>query len=81
METEKLEEIMAMKKKDDMGKYEAKYKDLKESFRLYRKKAKEIFETQQRGDVAVSFKFQKLSHLLFYFNNFPFWYFALDTWY
>lgn len=53
METEKLEEIMAMKKKDDMGKYEAKYKDLKESFRLYRKKAKEIFETQQRGDVAT----------------------------
>eukprot|EP00536_Pseudo-nitzschia_multiseries_P015978 jgi/Psemu1/247213/estExt_Genewise1.C_9900018 len=28
------------------GKYEMKYKDLKESFRLYRKKAKEIFESQ-----------------------------------
>jgi chromosome segregation ATPase len=30
-------------------KYERKYRDLKESFRLYRKKAKEIFESQQRG--------------------------------
>jgi len=28
------------------GKYEMKYRDLKESFRLYRKKAKEIFEAQ-----------------------------------
>ena len=28
----------------DAGKYEMKYRDLKESFRLYRKKAKEIFE-------------------------------------
>ena len=28
----------------DEGKYEMKYRDLKESFRLYRKKAKEIFE-------------------------------------
>ena len=33
--------------------YEAKYKDLKESFRLYRKKAKEIFEAQQRGEVSM----------------------------
>mmetsp|Transcript_39136 Transcript_39136/g.94615 ORF Transcript_39136/g.94615 Transcript_39136/m.94615 type:complete len:174 (+) Transcript_39136:803-1324(+) len=31
------------------GKYELKYRDLKESFRLYRKKAKEIFEAQQGG--------------------------------
>lgn len=31
------------------GKYEMKYRDLKESFRLYRKKAKEIFEAQQTG--------------------------------
>ena len=31
--------------------YEAKYRDLKESFRLYRKKAKEIFEAQERGAV------------------------------
>lgn len=38
---------------EDAGKYERKYRDLKESFRLYRKKAKEIFEAQQRGDVAV----------------------------
>lgn len=37
----------------DAGKYESKYRDLKESFRLYRKKAKEIFEAQQNGDVSV----------------------------
>lgn len=34
--------------------YERKYKDLKESFRLYRKKAKEIFEAQERGAVVPS---------------------------
>lgn len=34
----------------DAGKYEIKYRDLKESFRLYRKKAKEIFEAQQSGN-------------------------------
>lgn len=34
----------------DAGKYEVKYRDLKESFRLYRKKAKEIFEAQQNGE-------------------------------
>jgi hypothetical protein len=33
---------------DDAEKYEQKYRDLKESFRLYRKKAKEIFEAQQQ---------------------------------
>eukprot|EP00934_Nitzschia_sp_Nitz4_P005965 Nitzschia sp. Nitz4//scaffold2_size372955//175278//176710//NITZ4_000421-RA/size372955-snap-gene-0.30-mRNA-1//1//CDS//3329546772//5955//frame0 len=33
----------------EAGKYELKYRDLKESFRLYRKKAKEIFEAQQSG--------------------------------
>jgi len=32
------------------NKYESKYRDLKESFRLYRKKAKEIFEAQQQQD-------------------------------
>ena len=37
----------------DAGKYEMKYRDLKEPFRLYRKKAKEIFEAQQNGDVSV----------------------------
>merc|ERR1712062_899463 len=31
-------------------KYEMKYRDLKESFRLYRKKAKEIFEAQLKGE-------------------------------
>lgn len=35
------------------GKYELKYRDLKESFRLYRKKAKEIFEAQQGGAQGV----------------------------
>lgn len=35
-------------------KYEMKYRDLKESFRLYRKKAKEIFETQQHGEGPAS---------------------------
>ena len=38
----------------DAGKYEVKYRDLKESFRLYRKKAKEIFEAQQNGENGVS---------------------------
>lgn len=37
----------------DAGRYEVKYKDLKESFRLYRKKAKEIFEAQQKGHVSA----------------------------
>lgn len=36
----------------DESKYEMKYRDLKESFRLYRKKAKEIFEAQQRGEAT-----------------------------
>jgi hypothetical protein len=37
----------------DAGKYEMKYRDLKESFRLYRKKAKEIFEAQLAGQPSV----------------------------
>lgn len=56
-EKEDLESRLKMenenRKEEDAGKYEMKYRDLKESFRLYRKKAKEIFEAQQRGDVAV----------------------------
>lgn len=48
-----LEQIRSDSKKMDAGKYESKYRDLKESFRLYRKKAKEIFEAQQRGEVGV----------------------------
>jgi hypothetical protein len=54
MELEKADAFNENRRKEDAGKYEMKYKDLKESFRLYRKKAKEIFEAQQRGDVAVS---------------------------
>lgn len=38
----------------DAAKYETKYRDLKESFRLYRKKAKEIFEAQSTGKAVVS---------------------------
>ena len=54
MEVEKAAEAEGQRRTIDAGKYEMKYRDLKESFRLYRKKAKEIFEAQQRGDVAVS---------------------------
>mmetsp|Transcript_15133 Transcript_15133/g.20613 ORF Transcript_15133/g.20613 Transcript_15133/m.20613 type:complete len:494 (-) Transcript_15133:498-1979(-) len=53
MEKEKMGALMQQKGKADAGKYEMKYRDLKESFRLYRKKAKEIFEAQQRGDVGM----------------------------
>ena len=35
--------------RESEGKYEMKYRDLKESFRLYRKKAKEIFEAQNNA--------------------------------
>jgi hypothetical protein len=45
------------KGKADAEKYEMKYRDLKESFRLYRKKAKEIFEAQQNGDTTVRLPF------------------------
>lgn len=54
MEREKLGRNAHDRRKEDAGKYESKYKDLKESFRLYRKKAKEIFEAQQQGEVTVS---------------------------
>lgn len=53
MEVEKADVAADQRRKVDAGKYELKYRDLKESFRLYRKKAKEIFEAQQRGDVGV----------------------------
>jgi hypothetical protein len=49
MEVEKADASAEQRRKIDAGKYEMKYRDLKESFRLYRKKAKEIFEAQQRG--------------------------------
>lgn len=48
MERKKVESLVDERNKIDAGKYEAKYRDLKESFRLYRKKAKEIFEEQQQ---------------------------------
>mmetsp|Transcript_37761 Transcript_37761/g.43130 ORF Transcript_37761/g.43130 Transcript_37761/m.43130 type:complete len:413 (-) Transcript_37761:31-1269(-) len=53
IELEKSEILGDQRRKLDAGKYEMKYRDLKESFRLYRQKAKEIFEAQQRGDVAL----------------------------
>lgn len=53
------------KGKADEGKYEMKYRDLKESFRLYRKKAKEIFEAQQNGDTTVSHSFFTLEFLVY----------------
>jgi len=53
IEVEKADILGDQRRKLDAGKYEMKYRDLKESFRLYREKAKEIFEAQQRGDVAL----------------------------
>lgn len=55
-------------KAKDAGKYEVKYRDLKESFRLYRKKAKEIFEAQQSGNTQVS---QKKNSWLTVYNLCP----------
>ena len=53
MERERFGKNSHDRKKEDAGKFESKYKDLKESFRIYRKKAKEIFEAQQKGEVAM----------------------------
>jgi hypothetical protein len=50
----KLKTESQKKENADAGKYEVKYRDLKESFRLYRKKAKEIFEAQNNGQTGVS---------------------------
>jgi len=52
MEKEKVAELQDQRKRVDAGKYESKYRDLKESFRLYRKKAKEIFLAQQQGETG-----------------------------
>mmetsp|Transcript_6743 Transcript_6743/g.10775 ORF Transcript_6743/g.10775 Transcript_6743/m.10775 type:complete len:172 (-) Transcript_6743:217-732(-) len=52
MEKEKVMELQDLRKRADAGKYESKYRDLKESFRLYRKKAKEIFLAQQQGETG-----------------------------
>lgn len=48
----RLDEYENKTKVADAGKYEVKYRDMKESFRLYRKKAKEIFEAQQKGGTS-----------------------------
>ena len=43
-------------KNSDMHKYELKYRELKEAFRSYRRKAKEIFDDVQRDqDGGVSY--------------------------
>mmetsp|Transcript_14235 Transcript_14235/g.17932 ORF Transcript_14235/g.17932 Transcript_14235/m.17932 type:complete len:450 (+) Transcript_14235:144-1493(+) len=47
MVMEKLNKITEDSRKADAGKYEVKYRELKEAFRSYRKKAKEIFEDLQ----------------------------------
>ncbi|ACI64127.1 predicted protein [Thalassiosira pseudonana CCMP1335] len=52
MEREKIMDLQDQRRKLDAGKYENKYRDLKESFRLYRKKAKEIFLAQQQGETG-----------------------------
>jgi len=44
------------------GKYEMKYRDLKESFRLYRKKAKEIFESQAAATASESPEAYSMNH-------------------
>jgi hypothetical protein len=54
MERQKYQSDKSQKGVDlDNEKYERKYRDLKESFRMYRKKAKEIFEAQQKGEIAM----------------------------
>lgn len=67
IEVEKADIMADQRRKVDAGKFEMKYRDLKESFRLYRKKAKEIFEAQQRGDVGVS-SIDKLMPYFFFFK-------------
>jgi hypothetical protein len=66
MERDRSEGFAHERAKDDCGKYESKYKDLKESFRMYRKKAKEIFEAQQQGKVAVSLNFISRTRTVLY---------------
>jgi GRIP domain len=58
---EKEEIVNRLKEKEGMDadspdgeRYEMKYRDLKESFRLYRKKAKEIFDAREQGMPNVS---------------------------
>mmetsp|Transcript_7306 Transcript_7306/g.11091 ORF Transcript_7306/g.11091 Transcript_7306/m.11091 type:complete len:207 (-) Transcript_7306:2997-3617(-) len=68
IEVEKADIMADQRRKVDAGKFEMKYRDLKESFRLYRKKAKEIFEAQQRGDVGVS-SIDKLRPYFFFFKK------------
>jgi len=52
---DRLKEKQSLKSEStDVEKYEMKYRELKESFRLYRKKAKEIFEDQQPSMSSVS---------------------------
>ena len=47
MEKEKVMEMQDHRQRVDAGKYEQKYRELKESFRMYRTKAQELFQSQQ----------------------------------
>jgi len=47
---ERVENFSDEADRGDVGKYHIKYKELKESFRSYRKKAKEIFQELQQGN-------------------------------
>ena len=47
MEKEKVMEMQDRRQRVDAGKYEQKYRELKESFRMYRTKAQELFQSQQ----------------------------------
>lgn len=47
MEKGKVMEMQEQRQRVDAGKYEQKYRELKESFRMYRTKAQELFQSQQ----------------------------------
>lgn len=52
-ENEVLQQKVSKKEQHQSDDYELKYRDLKESFRLYRKKAKEILDSQSGGVMAM----------------------------
>lgn len=58
--------------------YEAKYRDLKESFKLYRKKAKEILEQQQGGGGGPLTNSSSADAKLSYLKNLMLQYFMAD---
>ena len=64
---ERVENFSDEADRGDVGKYHIKYKELKESFRSYRKKAKEIFQELQQGNNGVSIRYIFQSLIIFYF--------------